>query len=256
MGRAERPVRAVLLDLDDTLVDHAGAARAAVLAFVRHHGRDGDPEQHVERWRALTDEWYPRYQRREVTLDEHRRARVRAFLDASGLTDAEADDRFADYQRSYRSQWRAFDDAAPLLRRLRDAGLPTGVLTNGEQGIQTEKLRRTGLLDLVDVVAASSGLPAAKPDPRAFGATAALLGVAVEDALMVGDSWENDVRGALEAGAAAVLLDRRAARTGTVRDGVDVVRSLDDVAAGTQPRTPAPSRISRTPNSANSAAAP
>jgi putative hydrolase of the HAD superfamily len=257
VGRADRPVRAVLLDLDDTLVDHAGAARAAVLEFVRRHGSDDDPERHVARWRALTDEWYPRYQRRELTLDEHRRARVRAFLDAPGLTDDEADDRFAAYQRSYRAHWRAHPDAAPLLRRLRDAGLRTAVLTNGEQDIQTEKLRRTGLLGLTDVVAASSGLPAAKPDPRAFEATAGLLGVDVEETLMVGDSWDNDVRGALDAGAGAVLLDRAAAPTDVVRDGVRVVRSLDDVqAGGPQPSTPAPSRTSSTPNSANSAAAP
>jgi len=232
VGRAERPVRAVLLDLDDTLVDHAGAARAAVLGFAGGHGLGGtvrDDDAVAARWQALTDEWYPRYQRRELTLDEHRRARIRAFLALPGLADPEADVLFADYQGRYRAQWRGHDDAAPLLRRLREARVPSVVLTNGEHDIQTEKLRRTGLLGLVDAVAASSRLPAAKPDPRAFSSAAALVGVAADETLMVGDSWANDVLGALDAGAAAVLLDRQAPPTGTDREGVPVVPTLDDV---------------------------
>lgn len=202
---------AVLLDLDDTLVDHEGAARGAVLRFASDHGVVGEPVELETRWRRLTEEHYPRYQRREITLDEHRRARVRAFLDRTDLADGEADDLFAAYQRAYRERWCAHDDAVPALRTLRAAGVPLGVLTNGEQDIQTEKLRATGLLDLVEVVAASSHLPAAKPDPRAFTAAADLLRVAVQDVVMVGDSLENDVAGALAAGARPVHLDRSGA---------------------------------------------
>lgn len=203
--------RAVLLDLDDTLVDHEGAARGAVLALVAAHGPAGEPDDLVRRWSDLTDLHYPRYQRRELSLDEHRRVRIRAFVERADLTDEQADGLFATYQRAYRERWRAHDDAAPTLVALRAAGVPLAVLTNGEQDIQTAKLRATGLLDLVDVVAASSHLPAAKPDPRAFTATADLLGVAVADTVMVGDSLENDVAGALGAGAAAVHLDRSGA---------------------------------------------
>ncbi|WP_299054945.1 HAD family hydrolase [uncultured Nocardioides sp.] len=205
---------AVLLDLDDTLVDHEGAARGAVLAFAATHGPAGEPDELVRRWQALTDRYYPRYQRRELTLDEHRRERIRAFLGQPDLRDADADARFGVYQCAYRDRWRAHADAAPALRALREAGVPLAVLTNGERDIQTAKLRATGLLELVDVVAASSHLPAAKPDPRAFTATADLLGVAVARTVMVGDSVENDVAGALGAGAAAVHLDRSGAGPG------------------------------------------
>lgn len=70
-------------------------------------------------------------------------------------------------------------------------------------------------------------LPAGKPDRRAFVRALELLGVTGAEALMVGDSIENGVRGALNAGLDAVLLDRHAAHT-----GIDLksIRSLDALA--------------------------
>lgn len=115
------------------------------------------------------------------------------------------------------------------------------MLTNGETEIQTAKLRTTGLLGAVDVVAASADLPAAKPDARAFTATAARLGVAVAEAVMVGDSVANDVRGALGAGMGAVLVDRHDA--GAPPDLAHVVRvhdlsALPDTLSGALPGLP------------------
>lgn len=166
-------VRAVLLDLDDTLVDHSGAAAAAVAACSAEHGRS--PEGAVDRWTRITTPLYAAYQRRELTHDEQRRERVRAFLGVDA-TDAEADELFAGYLRRYEAGWRAFPDTVPALQRLRAAGLALAVLTNGDDAQQRRKLDRTGLSDAVDLVVASSTLPAAKPDPRAFLSVVTALG--------------------------------------------------------------------------------
>ncbi len=47
----------------------------------------------------------------------------------------------------------------------------------------------------------------AKPDPRIFRHTVDLLGVHANEAVMVGDSMEADIEGALNAGLQAVLID-------------------------------------------------
>ncbi|WP_114559901.1 HAD family hydrolase [Desertihabitans aurantiacus] len=199
----------VLLDLDDTLLDTRSATRAAVLAWAADLGIDGDPDEIATRWSRIAEPFYARYQRRELTFPEQRRARVRAFVPSLDLTeDAAADELFAGYLRHYEDGWRLFDDAVPTLRRLRAAGLRTGVLTNGEEEQQTRKVERLGLAPLLDVVIASSALPFGKPHPLAFSGAVQRLGTRAEQVLMVGDSLEKDVRGALAAGLRAVLLDR------------------------------------------------
>lgn len=198
-------LRAVLFDLDDTLVDDERASSEAVVAWAAKQGI-ADPGLH-QRWATLSSTHYARYQRREITFQEQRRARVCDFL-ALDLGDAEADDLFADYLALYEGGWTAFDDAVPALRRVRDAGLTVAILTNGDDEQQSAKVDRVGLTSEIDVLIASSVLPEGKPAPRAFLGAMDFLGMRPDQALMVGDSLERDVRGALAAGLDAVLLDR------------------------------------------------
>jgi putative hydrolase of the HAD superfamily len=227
--------QALLLDLDDTLVDHRGAADRGLRAWLTGLGvaeTASDLEAHVERWFVLEARHYERAQRGEITYVEHRRARIRDFLPGWDLADdALADDVYAGFLGYYRASWRAFDDAAAAIERARSAGLPVGILTNGELAIQTEKMRRTGLLRDDVPVFASSALPAAKPDPRSYLAACAALGADPAATLMVGDSLRHDVVGAQRAGLQARLLDRYGrydARRAGVR--VTAVRGLAEVA--------------------------
>ncbi|HWS36995.1 MAG TPA: HAD family hydrolase, partial [Actinoplanes sp.] len=165
-----------------------------------------------------------RWQRREITFQGQRRERVREFL-GRDLTDTEADELFAGYLARYEAGWAAFDDALPTLHRFREAGVTVAVLTNGDEDQQRDKLERTGLAGGIDVLIASSALPAGKPDPRAFQHALARLGVAAEQALMIGDSLEKDVRGALATGLPAILLDRFGAHPDA---GVPTIRTLNE----------------------------
>lgn len=202
----------VLFDLDDTLVDHRGAADRGVRTWLAGLGLAQTPselEELVERWFVLEARHYERAQRREISYVDQRRARVREFLPGWDLADDDlADDVFAGFLGCYQAAWRAFGDAAAALERALTDGLRVGILTNGERSIQTEKLRRTGLLRPDVPVFASSDLPAAKPDPRSYAAACEALGVGPAATLMVGDSLRHDVLGPREAGLTGVLLDR------------------------------------------------
>lgn len=198
-------LRAIIFDLDDTLVDQAGAARRAVVGWAAEHGISGVDV--ADRWEAVSDRHYRRYQSREIGFQEQRRARAREFLGVD-VTDAEADTLFAGYLTKYEAQWVAFADAAPTLRRVRDAGLCVIVLTNGDDAHQRLKLGLTGLAAEIDLLVSTSTLPASKPDPRAYLLTCERAGIAPGEALMVGNSLTHDVLGPIEAGLDSVLLDR------------------------------------------------
>lgn len=238
-------LRAVLFDLDDTLVDQRTAAATAVVAWAAEHGVTDQAAS--ERWAEISAVQYGRYARREITFDEQRRERVRAFL-GTDVDDPDADDLFAGYQIRYEAEWAVFDDAVPALGRARATGLMVAVLTNGDEQQQRSKVQKLGLASHVDVLIASSMLPAGKPDPRASAHALELLEVGAAEALMAGNSVENDVRGALNAGLDAVLLDRHAAHS-----GVDLkhIRSLDALTFDACPRCAVPS-----PRSSSSAHEP
>lgn len=216
-------LRAIIFDLDDTLLDQEGAARRAVIGWAAEHGITGGDV--ADRWDAVSGLHYQRYQRREIGFQEQRRARTREFL-AVEVDDAEADALFAGYLKRYEVQWAAFDDAIPTLRRVRDAGLRTVVLTNGEDAHQRLKLDMTGLATEIDLLVSTSTLPVSKPDPRAYLLTCERADVAPKEALMVGNSLAHDVLGPIEAGMDAVLLDRHDAHLDA---GVRRITSLDDL---------------------------
>ncbi|WP_183094273.1 HAD family hydrolase [Nocardioides stalactiti] len=225
-----RPVEGVLFDLDDTLFDHRGAADRGVRAWLSGLELDGLLEDHVERWATLEAFHHERFQRREISHADQRRARIRAFLPGWDLADdALADDTFAGYLACYRAAWSAFADASVALERALGAGLAVGILTNGEQRIQETKVQRTTLASYDVPVFASSSLPAAKPDARAFHHACAAIGAEPASVVMVGDSLRHDVRGAHGAGLAGVLIDRVGRYRPDEVAGVTRIRSLADL---------------------------
>lgn len=213
----------VLFDLDGTLVDHSSAAAAAVVVWAAEYGVAG-PEVAAD-WAAVSDKHYRRYQRRELSFAEQRRLRVREFLGVA-VSDAEADAMFEGYVRRYEAGWAAYDDAVPALRAVRAAGLGAVVLTNGNTAHQRYKLDRLGLTAEIDELITGDDLPATKPDPRAFQYALERVGAAPTEALMVGDSLENDIRGAQAVGIQAVLIDREDL---FAQAGVPRIRSLTEL---------------------------
>lgn len=216
-------LKSVLFDLDGTLVDQESAAAGAVVEWAAEYGVLGATV--AADWARVSDRHYSRYQRRELTFAEQRRARVREFL-AADVSDSEADEMFVGYVRRYEAGWSVFDDAVPALRAVRAAGLRVVVLTNGNREHQQFKLQQLALADEIDELIAGESLPAGKPDPRAFRCALDQLGVSSDEVVMVGDSLEKDVRGAQAVGIEAVLVDRNGVHAEV---GVPRVRSLGEL---------------------------
>jgi putative hydrolase of the HAD superfamily len=102
-----------------------------------------------------------------------------------------------------------FDDAQPALRRLRNAGIATGILTDVPYG-QPRRLvaRDLGVLaDEVPVWQTSGDIGWRKPDPRGFLRLAALLEIPPSGIACVGNE-PKDVAAARAAGMEAILIDR------------------------------------------------
>lgn len=132
--------------------------------------------------------------------------------------------------------WRwAIPESVDALRRLADAGVPMGVVSNASGQIE-EVLRRSEVCQVGDgagvsvrVVIDSHVVGIAKPDPRIFEpALEHFTGIAAERIVYVGDSVTMDIGGARAAGLHPVLLDPYGDHEGA---DFDTITSLGDVLA-------------------------
>jgi putative hydrolase of the HAD superfamily len=200
-------IKAVLFDLDDTLFDHRGCARDALTAVHQSDQRlralpfGALEEKHTTFLEALhTDVMLGR-----MPIEAARRERFRRLLDAAGAPpEAEAAAAIAAlYRDTYRAVRRAIAGAAALLGAIeRHASI--AIVSNNLLEEQQDKLKTCGLDRFVDVLVVSEEAGVSKPDPAIFRIALERLRVLPAEAVMVGDSWQADIEGALAAGVHAI----------------------------------------------------
>lgn len=184
-------VHAVLFDLDGTLHDRA----ATVHAYLRGHlDRFGHPEALAARFVELDDFGYRG--KREVFT---------RLVEEYGLTHA-PETLLADYDTHGWDDCALMPHAHLVLDALRDAGIRVGIVTNGWTRKQQDCLDALDLPRRADVVVISEQAGVRKPEPAIYRLALAELGVDASQALFVGDSPVNDVRGPQAVGMRAAFL--------------------------------------------------
>lgn len=196
------PPLAVIFDLDDTLFDDAVCTLAGLRALAAGHPALAALPQtelvarHAHLLAALEHEVYA------GTLSAEG-ARVRRLGQLLEGVAADAEAAAHVYHAASRAHYRPLSGALELLRALHERGLRLAVLTNYPRPVQTAKLDACGFGPYLHAAVTTSDAPP-KPDPASYHAACKALGVQPDQAVMVGDNWNNDVAGAVRAGLRAV----------------------------------------------------
>lgn len=200
--------QALLLDLDDTLLDSRSSMGLAMADFHATHGHQMGvgPEEAAVRWLRATDTHYPRYARGEIAFQGQRRCRVRDLFARPDMPDAEADALFQIYLHLADRHYVLFADVLPFLERMK--GTPMAIVTNGATDVQLRKVRTTGLEEWTRTVMVSEAVGCRKPQKEIFLMAAEALGADPTACVMVGDNYEADCLGAKAAGMQAVWMNR------------------------------------------------
>ena len=98
-----------------------------------------------------------------------------------------------------------YEDTLPALAEVRRHGLRVGLISNGQRDL-AEFAEHHGLD--VDATVGSTTHGRIKPHPSIFETALTALGVEPAEAVMVGDSYNDDVQGARALGIRAILVDR------------------------------------------------
>jgi putative hydrolase of the HAD superfamily len=231
-------VRAVLFDLDDTLVaqdssdDEALRAAAALLPIdrksaaatlvetVRRQARmlwyDAPTGPYcravgisaLEAMWARFDTPQPQIAALAAWAPTFRIAVWRQAVQACGVTDPVLPSQMLmTFQQTRRRLQTVFPDALPVLTALRPR-YRLALVTNGAPDLQRTKIGASGLGEWFEVMVVSGEQGVGKPDPRIFTATLARLQLTARDVVMVGNSLDHDIAGARAAGVGSVWINR------------------------------------------------
>jgi putative hydrolase of the HAD superfamily len=192
--------RAVLLDLDDTILDDSGSISSCWLEACRAHASAMGALDPVVVYDAIerVREWYwadpERHRVGRLDLAAARRDVALIALKEVGLDDAALAGRIGDTYHVLRDgRLQPFADAIETVAWLRKSGCRLALLTNGSAAMQRDKINRFSLSDLFDLILIEGEVGYGKPDPRVYARALDTFHVAPIDAWMVGDNLEWDV---------------------------------------------------------------
>jgi len=201
----KRCIEAVLFDLDDTLHDDTLAYQSAAEEVAREVAAEHNIDALALKaaYVAQAEGFWTRLDAAalKTKLGLVRREMWVAALHSVGIDDEPLAERSAHKYNRYRAKYlKMFPGAVDLLRKLRAAGAKLGLVTNGFAETHREKIALLQIGDLFDAVFIADEVGMVKPDPLLFAHACAKLEKAPSVSAMVGDRYERDMRGAIEAG--------------------------------------------------------
>jgi HAD superfamily hydrolase (TIGR01549 family) len=225
-------VRAICLDMDNTIIDFAGSRKAAleaVLDKVRAAGHEVDRKAFLARHRALTDAedqaylltgaWRPTVERFATLCREF-------GMPADGFAHAVTEF----YGETRYAHLHPYPETHAALAALQ-ARFPLFLITNGPAGPQHREIEVTGVAPYFVKTFVCEDHGMRKPDPRMFELVRKAAGVPDGSMMMVGDFWEADIETPRKLGWATAWVVREDARRKAADPGrADaVVRSVAEL---------------------------
>jgi putative hydrolase of the HAD superfamily len=206
-------VKALLLDLDDTLLDYSGCAEQCWSEACASGASALDQTvllaelDRARRWFWSDPE---RHRRERVDMVRAWTTIVARALEGCGAADPGRAAAVAeDFAARRRTLMRLFPEALEFLGALRARGLPLALVTNGDAREQRDKIQRHGLAPFFDVILIEGEMGVGKPEAVVFRRALDALGVVAGPVVwMVGDHLEWDVAGSQRAGLRAAWIDR------------------------------------------------
>lgn len=195
--------KTIFWDLDQTLLNFDRSMDHAIRVVFRQFGLNIS-EEIIARYDAINRSYWNRLELGEISKEEVALGRFRTLFDELDIRHIAPEEFNAVYQVELGNVFFYMDGSKELVTRLRTEGYRQYVVTNGTNSTQANKMKLSGLDQIMDGVFVSDLMGYPKPRKEFFDACfAALPGVERSECILVGDSLTSDMRGANNAGITA-----------------------------------------------------
>lgn len=248
--------KAVFIDWDDTIGDFVGAAKRALQEMYDKYKLSdyfASQEEFVSLYKPHNIELWDQYGKDLVTKDFLRidrflwpllhgskvSPRIQSYTTLHNPTPhyttlvALAEQMSEDFLHLTTKYFSLLPGAEELVRYLAKK-YPLTVVTNGFIEVQYEKFDKSGLRDCFAHIVLSEEVGCQKPNPRIFEEALRMNGLQAEDVVMIGDSWNSDIQGAINAGIDQIWIRKNKEPGTKSQDTIEqtatyIVQSLSEV---------------------------
>ena len=201
-------IKDVFFDLDHTLWDFDKNSELAFETIFNRNHPAIETKEFIEKYVPINQSCWALYQYDKITHQELRYNRLKHSFDAINylISDEEIDDIANDYIRFLPENNHLFEGTMELLDYLKPK-YNLHIITNGFADVQFKKINNSKISSYFQTVTNSEMAGVKKPNPIIFDYALDLANAQKENSVMIGDSLDADVQGALDAGLDAIYFN-------------------------------------------------
>jgi len=198
----------IFFDLDHTLWDFDKNSAFAFEFIFKKHQISLSIEMFIKNYVSINQHYWKLYQTNQVTHEELRYWRLKESFDAVNYAiDSTLINQLSeDYIAYLPDNNHLFEGAIEILDYLSEK-YQLHIITNGFSQVQTKKLQKANIFHYFTTITNSEMAGEKKPHPTIFNFALSLANATIEESLMIGDSLEADIEGALSCGIDAIYFN-------------------------------------------------
>ncbi|MDG1822515.1 MAG: YjjG family noncanonical pyrimidine nucleotidase [Flavobacteriaceae bacterium] len=201
----KNPIKALFFDLDHTLWDFEKNSALTFKQLFTTFDINLSLDDFLAVYIPNNNAYWKLYREGKIEKEAMRYERLKSVFNTLNYkaTDALIDNLADAYIQGLPKYNALFNGAIDVLAALK-LRYSLHIITNGFKEVQHLKMRNSGLLPFFETITDSSSVGTKKPDPTIFNHALKVAQVHPHQALMIGDSLEADIEGALNVGMQAV----------------------------------------------------
>jgi len=196
----------VFFDLDHTLWDFEKNSALTFEKIFLENKIDLDIEDFLKVYVPLNLQYWKLYRNEKVSKEALRYERLKKSFDAVNynVSDALIDTLATAYIDNLSNFNHLFEGTLELLDYLKEKKYSLHIITNGFEEVQNKKMINSNLYPYFEQIITSESVGVKKPDARVFEHALDVSKAKRENSIMIGDSLEADIHGAINVGLSAI----------------------------------------------------
>lgn len=195
--------KALLIDFDGTLVDYKSNERKALERLFHKLGIPTELHSQAKKeYSEINNYYWTQFELKKLSIDEVQLKRFEDLCKKFNIVgDVKEINKY--YLESLVLTTEVPQEIIETLKDFKKLGLKLIIITNGVHWTQTERLKNSGIMNIVDTYFTSESVGYAKPHPKMFLDSKRFLesiNCSTDELWVIGDNFDADIRGAFDVG--------------------------------------------------------